>query len=661
MKVLALAVNWQGFTVETLYHEQRALQNKVEGYGGTVFFYGPGYDYPTSDVSSYVDSLILRGDRPDVIISYLSERLFFEPLPESVCLRYALQGEQKEFPRGVDKVVNIPKVMWINDFWHMTPEQWDFTLLGHGFSDVVATYCPPFLSESHFRGTYSPLLREQIRFHPNSRGISPALFTHHGEPRDIDVSLLGARGAFYPLRDYFHESLVNQSWLHYFSAPHPGYSYEQAGKVSGTSYAKVLSRSKIFVSCTGRFSLPFIKIFEVLASGALLVCDRPCGAEELGLVDGETYVEVDRVNFLEKVHYYLKNDHERQRIASAGRDLFLRRHTTERNAGRMFEILAKIVERQAPFDRGAVTALDAEPRPETAPTPGAEPLLPRFVNLLSRGLGSLLNKSAAPAASPAPMVPAPWEEVKGGSCLNWESIVEVLHALEICQLDTFRELALVEKFGLNLHWSDRPVLTQFPETIAVRAKILKLLAAAMDASVLCEVGTARGLQSLFWADYLLAQNLDDATVATCDIVAHDEPRYRTPLTGDSLWTRRELWSQEPCASRIDFVHGDSAALSATLDQQLSQGRKLDLVYIDGRHDEEGAYLDFSNLRRHLGPDSVLVFDDCDPRFPGVELAVNRVASELDCEIRLVSFWPAPYKVAILNSNVPLSMLRQPHR
>ena len=658
MKVLALAINYKGFTVETLYHEQCALKYKVESCGGQFFLFGPGYDYPTNDVSIYVDLLSSAGERPDVIISYLSECLFFQPLPEEICCRYLLDDNFRYFPRGVEKISDIPKVMWINDFWHMTSEQWDWTLLGHGFNHVIATYSPPFLRESDFMATYSSRLRGHVQFYPLSRGINSQIFKDYGEPRSIDVTLLGARGEFYPLREYFHQSLANQTWFSYFSNPHPGYIFDQSTTLSGHSYAKVLSRSRIFVSCTGRYSLPFIKIFEVLASGALLMCDRPCGASFLGLVDGETYVEVDRVNFLEKVRHYLWDEKERERISCAGRKLFQEQHTTEKNSGRIFDIIAGIVEKQKSdiLNIGAGMAggcYDVDPvcMPIVGEAAKRGPLL--ITNFLGKLIDSWRHKSVPKT------VFMPWEEIKGGTCLDWSRVVEVCHALQISQLSSVREVSLVEKFGLNAHWSERPVLTQYPEAIAVRAKILKLLAAALGARVFCEVGTARGLQSIFWADYLREEKVEDAIVATCDIVGHDTPIYRMPLSDGTIWTRRELWEQECATAQIDFVHGDSSVLGAMLGERLREARIVDLLYIDGSHDEAGAYSDYFNLKLYLGNDSVIIFDDCDPRFPGVERAVNRVAAEMNTEVRLINFWPSPYTVAVLNSKLSLSSVGDP--
>jgi predicted O-methyltransferase YrrM len=106
---------------------------------------------------------------------------------------------------------------------------------------------------------------------------------------------------------------------------------------------------------------------------------------------------------------------------------------------------------------------------------------------------------------------------------------------------------------------------------------------------------------------------------------------------------------------INFVHGDSADLGRVL-QTAGGDAKIDLLYIDACHDEESVLADYRNLSEFLTRDAVLVFDDCDPRFPGVEAAVNRIASARDNHIRLVTFWPSYYTVAVLGEGVSLDGL-----
>jgi hypothetical protein len=653
LQILALAINFQGFTFETLFREQMALKEALLEEGHEIHFVGPGYDYGTNDVSVIVDRMTAEGRKPDLLLSYLSERLYWEPLPESVCQRYELSGEVARFPVHVDKVSGIPKVMWINDFWHMTPEQWDYTLLEHGFDYVLATYAPPYLNKVDFDNTYSPEVRSRVTFIPLPRSADPNLFYNYGQERDIDVCLLGARGPFYELREYFHNTLSQQSWINYFCKEHPGYNYNLTDALTNEAYARVLARSKIFVSCTGRYKVPFIKISEVLASGALLMCDRPNGAEQLGLVDGQTYAEVDKVNFMEKVHYYLHHPDELSDIARRGQALFLDRFTVKYHGQRTANALLALTKTTT-----CVTENDPAMRHRSGNDgiSGRAKLSKRVVSAIEHILPSFVRK---PVDTDAPHVaefpPSPWQQETKYSCLDWKRVIEARHVLEICQIQSVEELALIEKFGLNAAWSERPVITAFPEVVSARPKVLSLLAQKSGMKTFCEVGTARGLQSIFWGRYLVKSRQDDGLVFTCDIDDHETPRYRTPIDGETIFSRRELWQQSSFASVVNFVCGDSRKLAAHLDVAMD-GRKIEMAYIDAVHDEENVLSDFNHIRRHLATHPILIFDDCDPRFPGVESAVNQIADELDLAIRLITFWPSPYTVAVLGSQIPLQNL-----
>jgi hypothetical protein len=91
--------------------------------------------------------------------------------------------------------------------------------------------------------------------------------------------------------------------------------------------ATVYGQSKIAFNCSLRGDLN-MRVFEALASGALLVTDRiPNGQTELfkpgvHLVEYSTDAEL-----LEVVTYYLEHEEERMRIAQAGRELALAQHT----------------------------------------------------------------------------------------------------------------------------------------------------------------------------------------------------------------------------------------------------------------------------------------------------------------------------------------------
>lgn len=654
MRVLALAVNIKDWMYDAFWREQQALAQAISDAGGEMIFYGPGFEYETNSVFEIVARLERDNWRPDLILCYLSELDLLYPLQKPFRERYKLEGEKARFPLGLDRIKEIPKVLWINDCWHLSPVQWDQALFGHGFSDVLATYCPPFLRKADFEKFYSPKARKHIHFNPLFRGIDPTIFRDYGEKRSVDVTLLGAIDKhFYPLRNFFHETLQAQSWLTYFYKPHPGYSFRVEGTLTGEAYARALARTKINVTCTTRLNLPIIKIGETLASGAMLMCDPPNGAEELGLVSGKTYVEVNREDFLIKLRYYLDHEEERLRIAEAGRRLFEERHSVENYAVRALNTLEKILHRPQ-INRLSSNQIKWEiSRSDTR----AKKIVRRIFGKASK-MKECIRYAARVFRHGPPQLSASnvWESVEGGSKLDWKFVEETKHVLETANLCHLNDLNLIERYGLNAYWGDPPVITQHPEVVSLRPILLRELAHALSATTICEVGTARGLQSIFWARYFESENVTHARVFTCDIVSHDDPIYYTPITGEKRWTRKELWASESCTSLINFTHGDSAALAQVLQLKLSNKKAIDLAYIDGAHTEDNVKADYVNLKPFLSNHSVLVFDDCDPRFPGVEKSVTAIAKERKLKIRLVTFAPSPYCVAILGSPISLQKL-----
>ncbi|NJL31797.1 MAG: hypothetical protein HC898_09290 [Phycisphaerales bacterium] len=199
MHLLMLSINWTGWTYDTLTREQKALAAQLESQGHRVTFHGPGFTYDTNHVPTILQRLRERGQTVDMILCFQSEFGLLGPMSKEVCRRWQVRHDLARFPVGLDQVQGIPKVLWNNDFWHLTQAQWDQAILCNGFADVLATYTPPYLSLEQFNQTYSDSVRQQVRFHALPRGVDNSLYYDRQSERDIDVCLLGAMGDFYPL------------------------------------------------------------------------------------------------------------------------------------------------------------------------------------------------------------------------------------------------------------------------------------------------------------------------------------------------------------------------------------------------------------------------------------------------------------------------------
>ena len=157
-----------------------------------------------------------------------------------------------------------------------------------------------------------------------------------------DITMIGSMGNRYPIRQTVWHQL--ETFCHRYrltclmsdSAPIPSWTAAQHENESPNyyirkRYAEALGQTRIFPFCPSIYNYPIQKYFEAPASGCLPVAGKLIGGvgEELGFIDGETYVEITRINWEKKLLYYVRNPEKALRIAKRGRQLILERHTHE--------------------------------------------------------------------------------------------------------------------------------------------------------------------------------------------------------------------------------------------------------------------------------------------------------------------------------------------
>ncbi|HEV2523221.1 MAG TPA: glycosyltransferase [Candidatus Acidoferrales bacterium] len=112
------------------------------------------------------------------------------------------------------------------------------------------------------------------------------------------------------------------------------YSYEEM--------VEVYRRSKIGlnISRDDRPNDANLRVFEVMAAGALLVTSLPSELENLGFRSGQHFTgHRKESDLLDCIRYYLEHDSDREQIAAAGRELVLKEHTYDRRAEEIMKIL----------------------------------------------------------------------------------------------------------------------------------------------------------------------------------------------------------------------------------------------------------------------------------------------------------------------------------
>jgi len=592
-----LAVNYQNWTASTVFYEQQAIAKTMPN----SVFYGPGYCYNTNSVPEIIRQTF--GEKtPEAVFCYINERrLLDEPLNEEVVSRYGLEGELRYFPKKLNEV-RVPKIAWINDFWHCTPQEWEQILIGNGFDVAFATYCPPFVSREIFDSFFSRRVQERVKFIPWPRAVNPEIYKDYNLQKEYDITSLGAMNeSFYPLRSKMHREFSSMADIRYFHQQHPGYKFiSNQGVLAGVEYAKAINRSKIFASCTGKYHIPFIKLYEVMACGTVLMCDKPTGGEYLGLKAGENYAAVSEDNFINIAKQYLSQPQEIDRLARNAKELFLARHTVNVRAEEFKRTISDILRGREPQGWAELWKIKSRGLSGTV--------------LLSNSSHLQLNKA----------------------------VLKPVHIKSVSRPADEQTLSIWNKYGLNYQPHEKPpVITENPELVVLRGVYLRQLAEQVGAKYLAEVGTARGYQSMVWAQYLIDTGRTDGLVYTCDINGMNERIYKTPLAGNQILTRQELWQDAPGAKHIKFTHGNSGKLASSI------GHKLDMVYIDGEHTGQAVKSDFENLQKLLRPGAIVIFDDCDERFPGIQQAVNQISAQLNVSVQIIEFSPGKYKIAVV--------------
>jgi hypothetical protein len=129
--------------------------------------------------------------------------------------------------------------------------------------------------------------------------------------------------------------------------------------------------------------------------------------------------------------------------------------------------------------------------------------------------------------------------------------------------------------------------------LVVRPTYLCEIAKLYGAKTIAEVGTAQGLQSYTFAEYLKSEGIP-GHVWTCDIVNVRNTEY-----------------EEKYADVMTFCDGNSKKMAEVI---ASQNQTIDLFYIDGAHDRGDVIRDVFHLKGVQSDNPVWIFDDYDSRF-----------------------------------------------
>jgi glycosyltransferase involved in cell wall biosynthesis len=151
------------------------------------------------------------------------------------------------------------------------------------------------------------------------------------------------------------------------------------------------SRIAVNIPVPGGFNM---RVFEALASGALLVTKAVANGQDDLFKDGVHLVTYrNQRDLIDKIDYYLRHDREREEIAAAGRREVSEKHTYDRRASRLLEVMSDAPRTRATKRSSEVAAYaafwDAAGRPDLLRRLALEP----DVSIAAR-VGLLLRAAA---------------------------------------------------------------------------------------------------------------------------------------------------------------------------------------------------------------------------------------------------------------------------
>jgi len=101
-----------------------------------------------------------------------------------------------------------------------------------------------------------------------------------------------------------------------------------------------INTCKITVTSNNIYNSLSMRYTETLACGGFLLADRPTDLDLVGLKDGRHLVIYDSLNDLkDKIHFYLENDRERQKIEKQGMDFVRKNHSCKKRVSEIKQII----------------------------------------------------------------------------------------------------------------------------------------------------------------------------------------------------------------------------------------------------------------------------------------------------------------------------------
>jgi hypothetical protein len=231
----------------------------------------------------------------------------------------------------------IRRIFFCDDVHHFIPHRYQQRLRAFNWADtILATYPDKLLQ------WYPEIDKQKIRSTPHSAAsyFKPAL-----APSSDRVLLSGSRTWPYPFRQFCHAKLPDTVCDVVDHPGYPGYPGDKANnmqadsiamlRLGGERYAALLCRYPAMLVCGSVFGYLVAKVFEGMAAGCLVICERASLGDRLaalGFIEGEHYIGTDFLHVIEDTmavrDAFLRNDPMWKRITGNACHKVSEQHTT---------------------------------------------------------------------------------------------------------------------------------------------------------------------------------------------------------------------------------------------------------------------------------------------------------------------------------------------
>jgi len=170
-------------------------------------------------------------------------------------------------------------------------------------NQILATY-PDKLHE-----WYPEIEKSKVRWSPHA---AASYFQATFSPSSDRILLSGSRSWPYPFRQFCHAQLPDSICQIVDHPGYPGYPGDKANKLQADpaalsrlgaeNYSVLLQRYPAMLTCGSIFGYLVAKIFEGMAAGCLVICERESLAKQLsalGFIEGEHFVGTDLLHVIE--------------------------------------------------------------------------------------------------------------------------------------------------------------------------------------------------------------------------------------------------------------------------------------------------------------------------------------------------------------------------